>query len=46
LSRTRSWQPIAREGNRVYVLEQMVDQNQLSGPTRIAGQRLNFYELQ
>jgi hypothetical protein len=24
----------------------MVDQNQLSGPTRIAGQRLNFYELQ
>jgi hypothetical protein len=46
LSRTRSWQPIAREGNRVYVLEQMLDQSQQFGPTRIAGQRLNFYELQ
>ena len=46
LGRIRSWQPIAREGNRIYVLEELLNRTSLNGPLVVGGQRLNFYELQ
>ncbi len=46
LGRVRSWQPIAREGNRIYVLEELLNRTSLNGPLVLSGQRLNFYELQ
>jgi len=46
LTRVRSWQPLAREGNRIYVLENLTDQATLAGTMKISGQRMNFYELQ
>ena len=46
LGRIRSWQPIAREGNRIYVLEVLQNRNSPTGPLVLGGQRLNFYELQ
>jgi hypothetical protein len=46
LSRVRSWQPIAREGNRIYVLEELADRANVNAVLKTGSQRLNFYELQ
>jgi hypothetical protein len=46
LSRVRTWIPIAREGNRVYVLEELSNRANQSAPMLLNAQRMNFYELQ
>jgi hypothetical protein len=46
LTRTRAWQPISRVGNRIYVLEELMDRSTAAGPWKLSGQRMNFYELQ
>jgi hypothetical protein len=46
LTHTRSWQPISRVGNRIYVLEQLMDRSGALANWRVSGQRMNFYELQ
>ena len=46
--RERRWIPIAKDGNRVYVLESLVTRagNALANPLLLTSQRMNFYELQ
>jgi hypothetical protein len=46
LTRTRSWQPVSRVGNRIYVFEQLLDRSSAAGAWKVSGQRMNFYELQ
>lgn len=46
LTRVRSWQPLARSGNRVYVLEELSDRPNLAATLRLGSQRINFYEQQ
>ena len=43
--RRREWQPIAVDGNRIYVLERLY-QNVGSGSLVLAGERPNFYEVE
>jgi hypothetical protein len=52
IRRIRTWQPIARDGNRIYVLEDLQDPINASGNVasdgvlKIVAQRVNFYEAQ
>jgi len=49
IRRIRTWQPIAREGNRIYVLEEVFDaslSNNVPSVPRLVAQRMNFYEAQ
>lgn len=38
----RRWTPLAQIGNRIYVLEELID----GSPLRVSSQRANFYEIQ
>lgn len=46
LTRQRSWKPLARAGNRMYVLEEMLERPNMAATLRLGAQRINFFELQ